>query len=469
MDASVTAATYVNTGVKTHDKALHESVRQLARDGIDTVTYKDPSTGRTTVRNQADVAVRRHIRTQLSQDGERRTEQLMDDAGVEFVEVSSHTGARPSHQDWQGRVYSRNGRVTVDGVTYEDFGEATGYYGEGPHGKLGDRLGGVNCRHSHGPWFPGMPRHYGPDPRHPSGLPDDEVYRLAQGQRARERGIRATKRELAAAQRLYDADPSLENRAELAKLQQRLRDEQKGLRDYITEANARGKAPVLQRDPSREWAGDMPKVTHARTSGRSLDDFLDMPGTRRRLKANGMSVADAKAALRGRGGADAFEAMTASEQQDELGAILARRKPTEAELRRAAMRPIDDALYNSQRNYVERHGGVVMRGGEEAERHLATMGVDAAYVTGAGVIFLHESPTTSEVLEEVSHFQQDQRGDYADRDAGAQRLLRERDAQRFLLSVAERYNIPESETQQTKDALAEYLRLLKEAGIDEGG
>ena len=37
-----------------------------------------------------------------------------------------------------------------------------------------------------------------------------------------------------------------------------------------------------------------------------------------------------------------------------------------------------------------------------------------------------------------------------------------------LLSVAERYNIPKSETAQTKKALEGYLRKLKEAGIDEG-
>ena len=44
----------------------------------------------------------------------------------------------------------------------------------------------------------------------------------------------------------------------------------------------------------------------------------------------------------------------------------------------------------------------------------------------------------------------------------------ERDAQRYLVGVAERYNIPESVTRQTELALEYYLRKLKEAGIDEG-
>lgn len=47
------------------------------------------------------------------------------------------------------------------------------------------------------------------------------------------------------------------------------------------------------------------------------------------------------------------------------------------------------------------------------------------------------------------------------------RLLRERDAQNYLLGVAKRYNIPEQETEQTRSALADYMRDLKEAGYDE--
>ena len=47
------------------------------------------------------------------------------------------------------------------------------------------------------------------------------------------------------------------------------------------------------------------------------------------------------------------------------------------------------------------------------------------------------------------------------------RLLRERDAQSYLLKVAKRYIIPEDETEQTRLALADYLKELKEAGFDE--
>jgi hypothetical protein len=103
-----------------------------------------------------------------------------------------------------------------------------------------------------------------------------------------------------------------------------------------------------------------------------------------------------------------------------------------------------------------------MRGGKEAEEHLAKMEADAVYITGARAIYFHENPTTSEVLEEVYHFKQDMRGDYSeDGNIVIIKLRREIDAQRYLLSVANQYNIPESESEQTRDALDGYMRKLK--------
>ena len=55
----------------------------------------------------------------------------MEEMGCEFVEVTAHEGARPTHAVWQGRVYHRGGAVVQDGERYEDFEVATGY-GTGP-------------------------------------------------------------------------------------------------------------------------------------------------------------------------------------------------------------------------------------------------------------------------------------------------------------------------------------------------
>lgn len=458
------AVTQVNTGAETAERAMHKAVRRMMREGISTIAYRNAETGRQTVVNRIDVAVRRHVRTQIAQDGMRRTLDICGGADVPLVEVSSHGGARPSHAKWQGRVYSLAGDVTIDGVRYRDFYRETGY------GKV-DGLGGANCRHSFGPWVPGTPRMYSPNPDHPSGLPSDEVYKLTQGQRRRERGIRQTKRELAGAQLIADKDASMANIAEVEKLKAKLRGQQAGLREYIDEANRKGKKPVLQRSPNREWQGDMPRIRKTDASRRTMKEFMDGDGVKRALKARGVSKTAAQRALseevkrRGMEPRD-FSALSKTNQRVVFDAALARRKPTETEIRRGKMKPVNDSLYNSQKNYVERHGGVVMRGGEEVERHLDMVGADAAHLDG--VVFLRGDANTSEVLEEVYHFQQEQRGDYREYGDNVRRLLLERDAQRYLLSVAERYNIPKDETRQTERALEEYLRLLKEAGFDEG-
>lgn len=263
LDASTWAVMQVNSGAMTTERALHMAVRRLERDGVSVVQYRNAATGAQTVANKVDVAVRRHIRTQILQDGMAMTEGIMDQAGVQLVEVSSHGGSRPSHAKWEGRVYSRHGDQIIDGVLYRDFKTACNW------GDVADGIGGANCRHSYSAWFPGMKRLYEPGPPHPSGMDNAEVYELTQRQRADEREIRATKRELAGAQMMYEKSKSEKDLGEVLQLKLRLRDQQVRMRQLVGE-----NPKVLQRSPRREWAGDMPKVTltvSAQTKKRALD------------------------------------------------------------------------------------------------------------------------------------------------------------------------------------------------------
>lgn len=254
LDASIEAITRVNTGAMTTEKALHAAVRELEKKGIPIITYQNRKTKRVTVENKIDVAVRRHIRTQIAQDGARMSLERMEDLGVYLVEVSSHDDARPSHAAWQGRCYSLRGDTVIDGTRYPDFYSSTGY------GQV-DGLLGANCRHSFGPYRHGAPRMYSPHPQSPSGLNGSEIYELEQGQRKLERDIRAAKRELRGAQQVYEALGSNEAHAALNKAKNELKTKQSEMRSYIKEANAKGKpgTTVLHRQPYREWAGDMPK------------------------------------------------------------------------------------------------------------------------------------------------------------------------------------------------------------------
>ena len=126
LSASTEAITRVNSGASTAERALHRAVRRLERDGVTVVQYRDAA-GNLTVRNRVDVAVRRHVRTQIAQDGARMTARAMDEYGVQLVEVSSHPNARPSHAAWQGQVYGWRGAVSIDGHSYEGLEAATGY------------------------------------------------------------------------------------------------------------------------------------------------------------------------------------------------------------------------------------------------------------------------------------------------------------------------------------------------------
>lgn len=256
LEASTRAITSVNISAMTPEKAIHEAVRQLERDGISIISYRNAATGQQTVRNRVDVAVRRHVRTQIAQDGARMTLERMRELDVALVEVSSHPGARPEHAEWQGRCYSLKGDVTIGGVRYRDFYSATGY------GTV-EGLLGANCRHSFAPYIHGTRHAYAHDPKHASGVPNEEVYKLTQKQRYMERRIREAKRELRGAQAEHDADRSAEKLAEVMRAKQTIKNRQAAMRKLIAEANADAKpgTSVLHRNQRREWAGDMPKTT----------------------------------------------------------------------------------------------------------------------------------------------------------------------------------------------------------------
>lgn len=216
-----------------------------------------------------------------------------------------------------------------------------------------------------------------------------------------------------------------------------------------------------------DWkAGRDPKK--AKPSGRSLREFMGTLAVGKAASRAGVSKARVRKAItdelerQGKTGRD-FPAMSRAEQQEVLKeAVELTRKQDKP---RRNVRVVNDALYNSQKNYVERHGGKVIRGDKEWEDHLDKMGAGASAV--GDTIILRNDATTSEVLEEVFHFRQSQRGDYSEFDTETMRNLRERDAQMYLLDSEKQYNIPKEETEQTKKALDYYLGKLRRSGVDE--
>lgn len=192
IDALDRAWLQINTGAFDYNTAIRMAITDLSEKGLGAVKY--PS-GRV---DSIEVAVRRAVVTGANQTASKTQEKLADQLEVELVEVTAHGGARPEHAKWQGRVFSRKGDVTIDGVKYKDLRKATRY-------GYADGLCGVNCRHNFHPYVPGTSRAW--SDKELAKLEEKNIeyngvkmteYEASQVQRSIEREIRKQKRTIAA-------------------------------------------------------------------------------------------------------------------------------------------------------------------------------------------------------------------------------------------------------------------------------
>lgn len=183
----------VSSGAFTYDFAIKNAIKQVAKSGL-TVQYP---TGHI---DKLDVAVRRAVLTGVNQSSAELNMLYCDEIGTDLVEVTAHSGARPSHADWQGGVYSLSGKSKG----YGSFYDITGY-------GTGEGLCGWNCRHSFYAYYEGTERTYSKE--YLDSLDsktyeyDGETYtnyEAGQKQRSYERAIRAEKRYLAGLNSAYN-------------------------------------------------------------------------------------------------------------------------------------------------------------------------------------------------------------------------------------------------------------------------
>lgn len=211
----------VMSGSTGYIDAYVEGIDSLASNGL-YVHY--PSGHMDTI----ETATLRCVRTGVSQASADIQIARMDEMDVDLVIVSAHMGARPSHQVWQGKIYSRSGTSKK----YPDFVSSTGY-------GTGEGLCGWNCRHNFSPYFEGQ--------GNPFGRYDDkeneELYNKTQEQRAMERGIRKTKRKKETLQDAANNAPDDETRADinkrLAKTKDRLRQQNAAYQEFCDENDLR--------------------------------------------------------------------------------------------------------------------------------------------------------------------------------------------------------------------------------------
>lgn len=142
-------ASYMQTvsGAMSYDAAMKNACDNLAKDGISGVQYRNGKP----VRLSIEAAVRMNILTGVNQTAAAVTMADCEELGCDLVETSAHIGARPSHEAWQGKIFSLSG--TSD--KYPPF-SVCGL------GEI-DGICGINCRHSYYPYFEGTERHYSTD------------------------------------------------------------------------------------------------------------------------------------------------------------------------------------------------------------------------------------------------------------------------------------------------------------------
>lgn len=187
----------VMTGAVDHNTAIRNATRRLTEGGLQFVDYASG------VRCHADVAARRAVLTGLSQMTGKVSEHNAAELGTDIVEVDAHAGARPDHAQWQGKWYSLSGKSKK----YPSLKAVTGY------GTV-TGLKGANCRHDFYPVIEGISepsyteeelKSIDPPPFEYNGK-TYTYYEATQKQRAMERSMRKTKREILAADATDDKD-----------------------------------------------------------------------------------------------------------------------------------------------------------------------------------------------------------------------------------------------------------------------
>lgn len=214
----------VQSGAFDYDTSMKDAADELAKRGITTVQYEN---GRPVTRS-IESAVRMNILTSVNQTAASQTLNNAEELGVEKFEVTAHIGARPEHEAWQGKIFTKKELYSVCGL-----GSVTG-------------LCGINCRHSFYPYFEGMAEHY--TEKDLDEMANEKVsynghemtrYEAEQRERQIERNIRKYKR-----QALTEEAAGVDNTA----ARRKLGEWQAKARDFTKQTG-------IERDRAREYIG----------------------------------------------------------------------------------------------------------------------------------------------------------------------------------------------------------------------
>lgn len=207
----------VVTGAESRQAAMRQCINEMSQKGIPAFVDKR---GREW---SPEAYINMNIRTTCNNVAHKSQLDRMNDYGIDLVEVSSHSGARPKCAKDQGKIFNRSGS---DGYTTDLYGNKIRYYAwsDSSYGEP-DGLLGINCGHHIYPFVAGISVHrYFPyDEKENS-----EQYQKIQGQRELERRVRKSKRECMMLDTTGDAEG-------LKKASVNLKNQQQTLKQYCAD------------------------------------------------------------------------------------------------------------------------------------------------------------------------------------------------------------------------------------------
>ena len=170
-------------GIDARSTAVTRAIENMVRDGI--TGFIDRAGHHWSAEGYVNMDVRTTVHNIMIEGQKARSA----DAGVSTFQISSHAGARPLCEPYQGKFYSWDGSSGIlhdlDGNEYHYEGIGMTSYGE-PAG-----IFGINCGHSPITFVDGfsIPRYEETEDKEEN----DRIYKISQQQRALERDVRGAR------------------------------------------------------------------------------------------------------------------------------------------------------------------------------------------------------------------------------------------------------------------------------------
>lgn len=420
----------ISTSMRSYNEVIQEAIETVSKEGC---TVKYPS-GHV---DKQEVAVRRAVMTGVSQASSQITLHNCEVLDTDYVIITAHSGARYSETDkianhigWQGGVYKLHGvsseksedvdkiikynrqrGIQFQGDVIPNLEEETGF----PNNPLG--LCGYNCRHNIRAFQIEYMDPYSVNPEIDEEKSNRE-YDLMQKQRAKERSIRDTRREL------IGLDAAIGN-----------------CKDEETKFN-------LQMNYDKT-AKKLERQTDA------YNQFCDENNLTRDYNRMQTARFDRNQAYKATRGAKRY---SNSIEKSTNNDIMKRKKKAEN-----AIEPMPKKQLRKIVKGFARQGGKIQMDAYTDE-YLKSKKAEAI-TYNMNTILLHTNPGRAAVFEELIHATQYRQG--KNDGSYVSRVLCEIEAQKKLLKYQNEYKLTKQEVKQTKLALDSYekeLKLYREAG-----